>query len=76
MSNSKEQRIITLEYIYAKIKVSTRRCLSVFTSTEEKTNSSTYEYVQLDNYDDSYMGKYYINGGWYEDAEGTIPYEG
>lgn len=63
-----------LQYIYAKVKQTTRRCMGVLTSTTAKQSDSNYEYVSLDSYDDSYMGKYYINGSWYEDAAGTIPW--
>ena len=63
-----------LTYIYAQILVSTRRCVAVTTTETEKQNSSMFEYVRLDNYDQSYRGKYYINGAWYEDSAGTIPW--
>ena len=31
-------------------------------------------YIPIPEYDDNYLEKYYINGAWYEDAEGTIPW--
>ena len=31
-------------------------------------------YVAIPSYDDSYLEKYYLNGAWYVDAEGTIPF--
>lgn len=64
----------TLEYFYAKIKISTRECLDVYTSSEEDTNDIFYEYVRLDEFNLDYKHKYYINGEWYEDANGTIPW--
>ena len=63
-----------LEYIYAQIKQSTRKCVDVFTSTDAVDSDTYYEYVRLDRYDLSYKNKYYINGAWYEDAAGTIPW--
>ena len=63
-----------LQYIYAKILKSSRECIGVLTSTNAKTNDSMFEYVALEHYDLSYKNKYYINGSWYEDAAGTIPW--
>ena len=31
-------------------------------------------YIPIPSYDNSYLEKYYINGAWYVDAEGTIPF--
>lgn len=31
-------------------------------------------YVSISSYNDEYLEKYYLNGAWYEDAEGTIPW--
>lgn len=31
-------------------------------------------YVAIPEYNEDYVFKYYINGSWYEDAEGTIPW--
>ena len=73
MSNTNEMQP-RLTYIYAQIMVSTRRCVAVSTTTIQKENGSLFEYVLLDKLDNSYMGKYYINGAWYEDAAGTIPW--
>lgn len=63
-----------LQYIYAQVKQTTRKCMGVFTSTSVCVSDSYYEYVLIEHLDDSYMGKYYINGAWYEDADGTIPW--
>lgn len=63
-----------LQYIYAKVKPTTRKCMGVFTSTTPCVSDAYYEYILLENYDLSYTGKYYINGSWYEDAAGTIPW--
>ena len=63
-----------LQYIYAKIMKATRQCVGVFTSTNETTEDAYFEYVPLEHLDNSYMRKYYIDGTWYEDAAGTIPW--
>lgn len=63
-----------LQYIYAQIMKSTRQCVCVLTSTNEKSEDAYFEYIPLDSYDLSYRNKYYINGAWYEDAAGTIPW--
>ena len=67
-----------LQYNYAEIDDATHMCIGVYTSsgpyTEGPTGSgSTYVAIPID--DPEYMFKYYINGNWYEDAEGTIPWE-
>ena len=31
-------------------------------------------YVAIPSYNEDYLEKYYLNGTWYEDAEGTIPW--
>lgn len=64
---------VLLSYNYAKINLTTGECIGVLTSSFEKTAP---EYIAISEYNEDYMGKYYINGVWYEDAEGTIPYEG
>lgn len=63
-----------LQYKYAQILMTTRKCVSVFTSTTKCVSDAMFEFVELNVYDLSYQGKYYINGAWYEDAAGTIPW--
>ena len=59
------------EYVYAHIDVSTGMCVGVISMT----GPSDAEYlVEIPVYDEEYILKYYINGAWYEDAEGTIPW--
>ena len=60
-----------LAYNYAEIDLDTGECISVLTTSRLKTGS---QYIRIERYDEDYMGRYYINGAWYEDAEGTIPY--
>lgn len=71
MSNTIQPR---LTYIYAQIMKSTRKCVAVLTSETPKTDSNIFEYVRLDTYELSYRNKYYIDGAWYEDSAGTIPW--
>lgn len=67
-----------LAYNYAEIDEATNMCIGVCTSSgpfdEGPTGAGTY-YVSIPVDDDGYMFKYYINGAWYEDAAGTIPWE-
>lgn len=58
-------------YHYAEIDPSTHMCLGVLTTT---TNTIGGNYVSIPVYDEEYIFKYYINGSWYEDASGTIPW--
>lgn len=58
-------------YNYAKID-NTGFCYEVCSSSR---NYDGYEgYVAIPEYSTDYMGKYYLNGAWYEDAAGTIPW--
>lgn len=60
-----------LHNFYAQINVSTGKCVGVHRSTEVINNPAM---VVIPVYDTNYVGKYYINGIWYEDAAGTIPW--
>lgn len=60
-----------LYYMYAEIEVETGECIGVRRSTEFITHPAL---VRISVYDTNYVGKYYINGSWYEDAAGTIPW--
>lgn len=73
-SNDVAEQNRKLPYIYAQVKQSTRKCMDVFTATDSLESDAYYEYVRIDRLDFSYLGKYYINGAWYEDAAGTIPW--
>ena len=61
---------------YAEIDPETNMCMSVVSSTVEypAEDLERYNYVEIPVYDEDYTLKYYINGNWYEDAEGTIPW--
>lgn len=58
-------------YNFAKINLTTRMCTGVYTTTSSELGE---EYIPIPVYDQEYIFKYYINGNWYEDAEGTIPW--
>ena len=61
-----------LRYIYAQIDLETNMCTGVETTTICLDDDP--EYVAIPTLDESYLWKYYINGAWYEDAAGTIPW--
>lgn len=63
-----------LTHKYAKIRISTRRCMGVLSSEEVVENNALYEYLEISTLNEDYIGKYYIDGSWYEDAAGTIPW--
>ena len=65
---------MTLEYWYAVINVITGKCMRVETQSEYITQEEAPDYILIEGYIPDYMGKYYINGAWYEDANGTIPW--
>lgn len=68
---------VNYAYNYAEVDDATRMCIGVMTSTNPNlagpTNAGS-TYVEIPVYDEGYVFKYYINGNWYEDAEGTIPW--
>lgn len=68
---------VNYAYNYVEIEDGTGLCLGVVTSTDPDeagpTGSGT-TYVSVPVYDPDYLLKYYIDGNWYEDAEGTIPW--
>ena len=63
---------LNLAYNYAMIDPETNMCIE-FVSTSAEDNE-TPNLVEVPVNDPEYIGKYYINGNWYEDAEGTIPW--
>ena len=50
----------------------TKRCSGMFSTTSPEPTSTTL--VEIPVNDPEYICKYYINGEWYEDAAGTIPW--
>ena len=59
-------------YKYAEIDIETGECIGVMTRTSPASNPALIP-IEVEDYD--YLGKYYLNGSWYEDAAGTIPWE-
>lgn len=59
-------------YNYAEIDPETGMCIGVRSVTYE--DDETPNLVEIPVNDPEYLLKYYINGSWYEDAEGTIPW--
>lgn len=60
-----------LQYNYATIDVNTGECLACATYSYEITNPA---YIAIPSASNAYIGKYYHDGNWYEDAEFTIPW--
>ena len=48
-------------------------CVGVQTTTVDCSGNPNL--VEIPVYDIAYICKYYINGNWYEDAEGNIPWQ-
>ena len=46
-------------------------CVGVHTSTADLESETM---IPIPVYDEEYIMKYYINGEWYEDEAGTIPW--
>lgn len=63
---------INLQYIYAQIDLRDNQCIGIETTTIDRSGDP--EYVVIDSLNEAYLGKYYINGEWFEDAEGNIPW--
>lgn len=68
---------MNLAYNYAEIDNATGMCIGVMTSSNPNLAGPTAggtTYIEIPVDDDEYMFKYYLNGNWYEDAAGTIPW--
>lgn len=63
---------VNYQYNYAEIDLETGMCMGVHTGTHEQTADFL---ILIPVYDEEYIFKYYINGNWYEDAAGTIPWQ-
>lgn len=64
---------VNYAYNFAQIDPDTNMCFGVM-STTDGTQGEMPGYVEIPVYDENYVLKYYINGNWYEDAAGTIPW--
>jgi len=65
---------VQLEFWYAIIDEETGECIGIETSTDLITQEEAPMYIRIEGYIPEYEGKYYINGEWYEDANGTTPW--
>lgn len=63
---------MNLAYNYVEIDPETNMCIDFMTTSHEETERENI--IQVPVNDPEYLGKYYINGEWYEDAEGIIPW--
>lgn len=59
-------------YNYAFIDPDTNMCYEFISTSLQRTDMTNVVEVPVN--DPDYLFKYYINGNWYEDAEGTIPW--
>lgn len=66
---------INYAYNYAEIDLETNMCVGVQTTTREMIMEENPTWVEIPVYDEEYIMKYYINGAWFEDPEGTIPWQ-
>lgn len=64
---------VNLAYTYAYVDPTTKMCMEV-RSMSYPPESLDENWVQIPVNDENYLLKYYIDGNWYEDAEGTIPW--
>lgn len=60
------------QYNYAHIDTDTGLCVGVRTMTYKVDNPVL---IPIQVYDEEYIDKYYLNGNWYEDSAGTIPWQ-
>ena len=70
---------LNLGYFYAEVEDATGLCVGLLRTTDPNLAGPTgpnsgCTFVPIPVDDDEYFLKYYINGNWYEDAEGTIPW--
>ena len=64
-------------YNYAVIDLATGMCIQFQSTSHELTAeelAANPNCIPVPVNDPEYIAKYYINGNWYEDAEGTIPW--
>lgn len=65
---------VNYAYNFAQIDPNTNMCIHVM-STSDPEQGDMPNWVEIPVYDEEYIMKYYIDGAWYEDAAGTIPWE-
>ena len=64
-------------YHYAEVQDSDGMCIGIVDTSDPNMagptmSGTTYVAIPID--DPEYLLKFYINGNWYEDPEGTIPW--
>jgi hypothetical protein len=59
-------------YNYAEIDPATNMCIGVHSMSEEAVVGPYW--VEIPVNDQEYLFKYYIDGAWYEDSQGLIPW--
>lgn len=65
-------------YNYTEIDAATNMCIGFWSTTDQQegdTLPNGNKVVEVPVNDPEYICKYYINGSWYEDAAGTIPWQ-
>ena len=68
---------INFAYNFAEVDIATGMCVGVVSSSNPNgggTTSGGTMWVEIPVNDPEYLMKYYLNGNWYEDANGTIPW--
>ena len=64
---------MTYAYNFAEIDPETNMCICVDSGTNPNLPGENWVAIPVN--DPEYLFKYYINGSWYEDAAGTIPWQ-
>lgn len=60
-------------YHFAYIDPATNMCIQVSSRSNNDTGDDPY-CIPIPVYDEEYLFKFYIDGYWYEDPAGTIPW--
>jgi hypothetical protein len=63
--------ILEYSHSYAHIDITNGLCSGVFAGSSALSDSN---FIEIPAYDENYTMKYYINGSWFEDESGTIPW--
>ena len=61
-------------YRYAEIELDTGLCIAVESRSKPLDLTRYPEMIPIAVCHEDYIDKYYLNGSWYEDAAGTIPW--
>lgn len=67
---------MTYAFNYAYLDPTTGMCIHVQSRSDQLSEEimAANNIIEIPVNDQEYLLKYYINGSWYEDAEGTIPW--